>query len=136
MQNSRLDGSQAGIKISERNINNLRYAEVAYLMGKWRGTKKPLDEGERGEWKADLKLNIQKTKIMASSSITSWQIVGKTVEVVTDFTFLASRIIDDSDCSHEIKSCLLHGRKAVTNLDSVLKTKDITLPTKVHIAKL
>ena len=73
---------------------------------------------------------------MASSSITSWQIVGKTVEVVTDFTFLASRIIADSDCSHEIKSCLLHGRKAVTNLDSVLKTKDITLPTKAHIAKL
>ena len=102
---------------------------------KWRGTKKPLDESERGEWKVGLKLNIQKTKIMASGPITSWQIDGETMETVTDFNFLVSKITSDGDCSHEFKRCLLFERKAMTNLDSILKSRDITLPTKVHLVK-
>ena len=100
-----------------------------------RGTKEPLDEGERGEWKADLKVSIQKTKIMASSPITSWQIDGETMETVTYFIFLGSKITADGDCSHEIKRCLLLGRKLMTNLDSILKSRDIVLPTKVRLVK-
>ena len=118
---------------------------------KWRGTKKPLDERERGEWKVGLKLNIQKTKIMALGPITSWEIDGETVETVSDFIFGGSKITVDGDCSHEIKRRLLLGRKVMTNLDSILKSRDtsllrllakikcksrdITLPTKVHLAK-
>ena len=102
---------------------------------KRRGTKEPSDESKRGEWKAGLKLNIQKTKIMASSPITSWQIDAETTETVTDFIFLGSKITADGDCSHEIKRHLLLGRKAMTNLDIIFKSRDITLPTKVHIVK-
>ena len=102
---------------------------------KWRGTRESLDEGERGEWKSFLKLNIQKTKIMASSPVTSWQIEGGKVEAVTDFLFLGSRITVDSDWSHEIKRHLLLGRKDMTSLDSIIKSRDITLLTKVHIVK-
>ena len=102
---------------------------------KQKGTKEPLDESERGEWKAGLKLNIQKTKIMASGPITSWQIDGQTKERVTEFIFLGSKNTADGDCSHEIKKHLLLGRKVMTNLDSILKTRDITLPTKVHLVK-
>ena len=105
------------------------------LWQKWRRTKAPLDESERGEWKSWLKLNIQKTKIMASSPITLWQIDGETVETVADFIFLGSKITADGDCSHEIKRRLLLGRKVMTNLDSILKSRDITLPTKVHLVK-
>ena len=107
-----------------------------YLYGRQQtGTKEPLDESERGEWKAGLKLNIQKIKIMASGPITSWQIDGETMERVTEFIFLRSKITADGDCSHEIKKHLLLGRKVTTNLDSILKTRDITLPTKVHLVK-
>ena len=102
---------------------------------KWRRTKEPLDESERGEWKSWLKLNIQKMKIMASGPITSWEIDGKTVETVSDFIFLGSKITADGDCSHEIKRCLLIGRKVMTNLDSIFKSRDITLPTKVRLVK-
>ena len=102
---------------------------------KWRGTKKPLDESERGEWKVGLKLNIQKTKIMASGPITSWQIDGETVETVSDFILGGSKITTDGDLSQEIKWCLLLGRKVMTNLDSILKSRDITLSTKVCLAK-
>ena len=101
----------------------------------WR-TKEPLDESERGEWKrASLKLNIQKPKVMASGPITSWQIDGETMERMTDFIFLGSKITADGDCSHEIKRCLLLGRKVMTNLDSILNSRDITLPTKVCLVK-
>ena len=102
---------------------------------KWRGTKKSLGESERGEWKVGLKLNIPKTKIMASGPITSWQIDGEKVETMSDFIFLGSKITADGDCSHEIKRCLLLGRKVMTNLDSILKSRDITLTTKVHLVK-
>ena len=102
---------------------------------KQRRTKKPLDESERGEWKSWLKVNIQKTKVMASSPITSWEIDGETMETVIDFIFLSSKITADGDCSHEIKWCLHLGRKAMTNLDSILKSRDIILSTKVHIFK-
>ena len=102
---------------------------------KERRTKEPLDENERGEWKTCLKFNIQKTKIMISGSITSWRIDGETMETVTDFIFLGSKITADDDCSHEIKRCLLLGRTAMTNPDSILKSRDITLPTKVHLHK-
>ena len=102
---------------------------------KWRGTKKPLDESERGEWKAGLKLNIQKTKIMASGPITSWEIDGETVETLSDFILGGSKITADGDCSHEIKRRLLLGRKVMPNLDSILKSRDITLPTKVRLVK-
>ena len=105
------------------------------LWQKWRRTKAPLDESERGEWKSWLKLNIQKTKIMASSPITLWQIDGETVETVADFIFLGSKITADGDCSHEIKRRLLLGRKVMTNLDSILKSRDITLPTRVLLVK-
>ena len=97
---------------------------------KWRRTKEPLDESEREEWKSGLKVNIQKTKFMASVPITSWQIDGETVETVADFTFWGSKITADGDCSHEIKRLLFFGRKVMTNLDSILKSRDITLPTQ------
>ena len=102
---------------------------------KWRRTQEPLDESERGEWKIDLKLNIQKTKIMASGPITSWEIYGEKMETVTKFIFLGSKITVDGDCSHEIKRPLLLGRKIMTNLDSILQSRDITLPTKVRLVK-
>ena len=134
MLNAGLDEAQAGIKIAGRNVNNLRYADDTTLNGrKWRRTEEPLDESESE--KVGLKLNIQKTKIMASSPITSWQIDGETMETVIDFIFLGSEITTDGDCSHEIKRCLLLGRKVVTNLDSILKSGDITLPTKLHLVK-
>ena len=114
------DESQAGIKIAGRSINNLRYADDTILMaGSREEFKEPLDEGERGEWKAGLKLSIQKTKITVSSPITSWQIDEEKLEAVTEFIFLGSKITADYDCSHEIKRHLLFGRKAITNLDSV-----------------
>ena len=131
MRNARLDEAQAGTKIARRNIHNLRYADDTTLMAESKGELKSLlmrveDESE----KAGLKLNIQKTKIMASSPITSWEIDGKTVETVSDFILRGSQITADGDCSHEIKRCLLLGRKAMTNLDSILKSRDITLPTR------
>ena len=134
MQNARLNESQAGIKIARRNINNLRYADDNTLMAESKEELKSLlmrvkEESE----KADLKLNIQKTKIMASSPITSWQIDGGKLETVTNFIFLGSKITVDGDCSHKIKRCLLLGRKAMTNLDSILKRRVITLPTKVRM---
>ena len=103
------------------------------LWQKVKRNKKAIDESERGKWKVGLKLNIQKTKIMASGPITSWQIDRETVETVSDFIFLGSKVTADGDCSHEIKRCLLLGRKVMTNLDSILKSRDITLPTKVHL---
>ena len=133
MLNARLDEPQAGIKSAGRNNNNLTYADDTTLNGrKRRGTKEPLDERERGKWKS-LKLNVQKTKIMACGPITSWQIEGE--KVVTDFLFLGSQITADYDCSHETERCLLLGRQAMTNLDSILKSRDITLLTKVHLVK-
>ena len=136
MRNPRVEEAQAGIKIAGRNINNLRYADYTILMPESKEELKILlmkvkEESE----KTGLKLNIQKTKIMASSPITSWQIDEETRETVTDFIFLGSKITANGDCSHEIKRCLLLGRKSVTNLDSVLKSGDITLPTKVHLVK-
>ena len=126
MQNPRLDEARAGIKIAGRNINNLRYAD---------NTKSLLMKVKEESEKAGLKLNIQKTKIMASSPITAWQIDGETMETVTDFIFLGSKITADGNCSLEIKRCLLLARKAMTNLDSMLKNRDITLPTKVRLVK-
>jgi len=133
MRNSGLDETQAGIKIAGRNINNLRYADDTTLMAESKEELKSLLMKVKEEsGKVGLKLNIQKTKIMASGPITSWQIDGETVETVADFTFLGSKIISDGDCIHEIKRHLLLGRKAMTNLDSILKRRDITLPTRVH----
>ena len=136
MQNARLDEAQAGIRIARRNINNLRYVDDTTLRAESNEELKRLlmKVKEKSE-KAGLKLNTQKTKIMASGSITSWQIDGETMETVTDFIFLGSKITEDGDCSHEIKRCLLLGRKAMTNLDSILKSRDITLPTKVCLVK-
>ena len=135
MQNARLGESQVGIKISRRNIN-LRYADDTTLMAEIKEElKTPLIKVKQESEKTGLKLNIQKTKIMGSSPITSWQIEGGKVETVTDFIFLVSKITVDSDCSHEIKKCLLLGRKAVANLDRILKSRDITLLTKVRIVK-
>ena len=136
MRNTGLDEAQAGIKTSRRNINYLRYADDTTLMAESEEELKSLlmkvkEESE----KVSLKLNIQKTKIMASGPITSWQIDGETVETVTDFIFLGSKITADGDCSHEIKRGLLLGRKVVTNLDSILKSRDITLSTKVYLVK-
>ena len=135
-KNVRLDEAQAGIRIAKRNINNLRYMDDTTLMAESKEELKRLlmKVKEKSE-KAGLKLNIQKTKIMASGSITSWQIDGETMETMTDFIFLGSKITADGDCSHEIKRCLLLGRKAMTNLDSILKSRDITLPTKVCLVK-
>ena len=136
MQNAGLDEAQAGIKIAGRNINNLRYADDTTLMAEGEEELKSLlmkvkEESE----KVGLKLNIQKTKIMTSGSITSWEIDGETGETVAGFIFLSSKITADRDCSHEIKRCLLIGKKVMTNLDSILKSRDITLPTKVHLVK-
>ena len=136
MWNTRLDEAQAGIKIAGRNINNPRYADDTTLMAESKEELKSLlmkvkEESE----KPVLKLSIQKTKIMASGPIPSWQIDGETMETVTDYIFLGSKITADGDCSHEIKRRLLLGRKAMTNLDSILKTKDVTLPTKVCLVK-
>ena len=131
MRNVRLDEVQAGIKITGRNINNLRYADDTTLMAESEEELKSLLMQVKGESeKSGLKLNIQKTKIMASSPITSWWIDGETMETVTDFIFLGSKITADGDCNHEIKRCLILGRKVVTNLDSILKSRDITLQQK------
>ena len=136
MKNAGLEEAQAGIKIAGRNINNLRYADDTTLMAESKEELKSFLMNVKEESdKAGLKLNIQKTKIMASVPITSWQIDGETMETVEDFIFLGSKITADGDCSHEIKRCLLLGRKAVTNLDSILKSRGITLPTKVQIVK-
>ena len=135
MRNVRLDEAQAGINIAGRNISNLRYADDTTLMAESREELKSLLKVKEKSEKADLKLNIQKTKIMASSPITSWHTDGETMETVIDFIFLSSSITADSDCSHEIKRCLLLGRKAMTNLDSMLRGRDITLLTKVCIVK-
>ena len=136
MRNAALEEAQAGIKIARRNINNLRYADDTTLMAESEEPLKSLlmkvkEESE----KVGLKLNIQKTKIMASSPITSWQIDGETVETVSDFIFRGSKITADGDCSHEIKRRLLLGRKVMTNLDSIFKSRDITLPTKIRLVK-
>ena len=135
MQNTRLDEAQAGIKIARRNINNLRYADDTTLMAESDELKSLLMKVREESEKVGLKLNIQKIKIMSSSPITSWQTDGETMETATDFIFLGSRITADGDCSHEIKKRLLLGRKAMTNLDSILGSRDITLPTKVHLVK-
>ena len=136
MQNAWLDEAQAGIKIAGRNISNLRYADDTTLTAEVEKELKSLLMKVKVESeKVGLKLNIQKMKIMASGPITSWQIDGETLETVTDFIFLGSKITADGNCSHEIKRCLLLGRKAMTILDSILKSRDITLPTKVHVLK-
>ena len=132
MRNAGLEEAQAGIKIAGRNINNLRYTDDTTLMAESEELKSLLMKVKEEREKAGLKLNIQKTKIMASSPITAWQIDGETV---ADFIFLGSKITADGDCSHEIKRRLLLGRKASTNLDSILKSRDITLATKVHLVK-
>ena len=135
MKNAGLDEAQAGIKIAGRNINNLRYADDTILMAESKELKSLLMKVKEESEKVGLKLNIQKTKTMASGPITSWQIDGETKETVTDFIFWGSKIAADGDCSHEIKRCLLFGRKVMTNLDGILKSRDITLPTKVHLVK-
>ena len=134
MRNAGLEEAQAGIKIARRNINNLRYAADTTLMAESEEELKSLlmkvkEESE----KVGLQLNIQKTKIMASDPITSWQIDRETMETKTDFILGGSKITADGDCSHDIKRCFLLGRKVITNLDSILKSRDITLPTKVHL---
>ena len=136
MRNDGLDEAQAGIKIAGRNINNPRYADDTTLMAERKEEFKSLlmkvkEENE----KVVLKLNIKKTKVMASGPITSWQIDGETMETVTDFILRGSKITADGACSHEIKRCLLLGRKAMTSLDSVLKSRDITLPKKIHLVE-
>uniref|UniRef100_A0AC11ETZ7 Uncharacterized protein n=3 Tax=Ovis aries TaxID=9940 RepID=A0AC11ETZ7_SHEEP len=136
MRNSGLEEAQAGIKIARRNINNLRYADDTTLMvGSEEELKSLLMKVKEESEKVGLKLNIQKTKIMASGPITSQQIDGETVETVADFIFVGSKITADGDCSHEIKRRLLLGRKVMTNLDTILKSRDITLTTKVHLVK-
>ena len=136
MRNTGLDKAQAGIKIAGRNINNLRYADDTTLMAESEEELKTLLMKVKGESEnVGLKLNIQKTKIMAFGLITSWQIDRETMEIVTDFIFLGYKITADGDCSHEIKRRLLLGRKVMTQLDSILKSRDITLPTKVHLVK-
>ena len=131
MRNARLDESQAGIKIARRNINNLRY-DTTLMAESEEKLKSLLMKGMEESEKVGLKLSIQKPKIMASSPIISWQLDGETMQTVTDFIFLGSKITEDGDFSYEIKRCLLLARKAMTNLDSILKSRDITLPTKVH----
>ena len=136
IRNTGLEEAQAGIRIARRNINNLKYADDTTLMAKSEEELKSLlmKVKEKSE-KVALKLNLQKTKIMASGHITSWEIDGETVETVSDFIFLCPRITADGDCSHEIKRCLLLGRKVMNNLDSILKNRDMTLPTKVCLVK-
>ena len=136
MWNARLNEAQAGIKIARRNINNLRYAGDTTFMAESKEELKSLLRKVKVEReKVGLKLNIQKTNVMVSGPISSWQIDGEAMETVTDFSFLGSKITADGDCSHEIKRCLLLGRKAIANLDSIFKSRDITLSTKVHLVK-
>jgi len=136
MRNAGLEETQAGIKIAGRNISNLRYADDTTLMAEGEEELKSLLVKVKVESeKVGLKLNIQKTKIMASGPTTSWEIDGETVETVSDFIFLGSKITTDGDCSHEIKRRLLLGRRVMTNLESIFKSRDITLPTKVHLVK-
>ena len=135
MQNARLDEAQAGIKTARRNVNNLRYADDTTLMAESEEELKSLLMRVKESEKAGLKLNIQKTKIMAFSPITSWQIDGGTMETVTDFILLGSNNTADGDCSHEIKRHLLFGRKAMANLDSILKSRDITFPRNIWLVK-
>ena len=136
MRNAGLEEAQAGIKIARINISNLRYADGTTLMGKSEEELKSfLMQVKEKRENVGLKLNIQKTKIMASGPISSWEIHGETVETVSDFIFLGSKITSDGDCSHEIKRRLLYGRKVMTNLDSIFKSRDITLLTKVHLLK-
>ena len=135
MRNTGLEETQAGIQIARRNINNLRYADDTTLMAESEEElKSPLMKENESE-KVGLKLNIQKTKIMASGPITSWEIDGQTIETVADFIFWGSKITAHGDCNHEIKRCLLLGRKVMTNLDSIFKSRDITLLTKVRLVK-
>ena len=129
MRNARMDEAQAGVKIAGRNINNLRYADDTTL------TAESEEELKEESEKVGLKLNIQKMKITASGPTTSWEIDGETVETVSEFTLGVSKITADGDCSHEIKRCLLLGRKVMTNLDSIFKSRDITVPTKAHLVK-
>jgi len=137
MRNAGLDEAQAGIKIARRNINNLRHADDTTLMAESKEELKSLSMNVKEEHeKVDLKLNIQKTKSMACGSITSWQIDGGTMETVRDFISLSSKITADGDCSYEIKRCFLLGRKVMTNLDSILKSRDVTLPTKIVLVGL
>ena len=135
MRNAGLEEAQAGIKIAGRNINNLRYADDTTLMADHEELKSLLMKVKVESEKVGLKLNIQKMKIMASGPITSWEIDGETVEILSDFILGGSKITADGDCSHEIKRRLLLGRKVMTNLDNIFKNRDITLPTKVHLVK-
>ena len=135
MRNTGLDETQAGIKNARRNINNLRYVDDTTLMAESEEEVKSLLMKVKESKKVGLKLNIQKAKIMASGPITSWEIDGETVETVSDFIFLGSKITADGDCSHEIKRHLFRGRKVMTNLDGIFKNRDITLPTKVCLVK-
>ena len=135
MRNSGLEEAQAGIKIAGRNINNLRYTDNTTLMAESEELKSLLMKVKEESEKVGLKLNVQKTKIMASGPIISWEIDGETVETVSDFILGGSKITADGDCSHEMKRRLLLGRKVMTNLDSIFKSRDITLPTKVHLVK-
>ena len=135
MRNVGLEEAQAGIKIAGRNINNLRYADDTTLMAESEEELKSLLMKVKESEKVGLKLNIQKMKIMASGPITSWEMDGERVETVADLIFLGSKITANGDCSHEIKRCLFLGRKVMTNLDSILKSRDITLPTKVRLVK-
>ena len=134
MRNSGLEEAQAGLKNARRNINNIRYADDTTLMAE-SDLKSLLMKVKEESEKVGLKLNIQKMKIMASGAITSWQVDGETVDTVADYIFLGSKITADGDCSHEIKRRLLLGRKVMTNLDSILKSRDITLLTRVHLVK-
>ena len=135
MRNAGLEETQDGIKIAGRNINNLRYANNTTFMAESEEVKSFLMKVKEESEKVDLKPNIEKMKIMASDPITSWQIDGDTVKTVADFIFLGSKITADGDCSHEIKRCLLLGKKVMTDLDSIFKSRDITLPTKVRLVK-
>ena len=135
MRNTGLDEAQAGIKIAGRNINDFRYADDTTLMAESKELKSLLMKVKEESEKVGLKLNIQKTKIMASGPITSWEIDGETVETVSDFIFGGSQITADGDCSHEIKRHFLLGRKVMTNLESIFKSRDITVLTKVHLVK-
>ena len=135
MRNPELDEAQAGIKIARRNIHNLRYADDTTLMAESEEELNSLLMKVKESEKVGLKLNIQKSKIMTSGPITSWEIDGETVETVADFILGGSKITTDGDCSHEIKRCLLLGRKVMTNLDCILKSRDITLSTKVPLVK-
>ena len=135
MRNAGLSEAQAGIKIAGRNINILRYADATNLMAESEELNSLLMKVKEESEKVGLKLNIQKTKIMASGPITSWEIDGETVETVSDFIFLGFKFTSDSDFNHEIKRCLLLGRKVMSNLDSILKSRNIPLPTKVRLVK-